>query len=182
MGCASSAKRKAPMGVRLRESMTRSKQRDTIIGLEELERQIGRIGDFPKVMAKELRQANRKIGQGISRGLKNKIRSKQLSRDFVFVDKGRELVVEPGTLHRSIGVKNSRGSKVNVFVGPRFGGAKRNDGFFAAIVESGQVGGRGRSVGSRNYNQIRPYLAEQSPKMEREMVEAYRRIFDKFKL
>ena len=170
------------MGVRLRESQARGKQRNTIIGLDELEKQIGRIAQFPKEMAKDLRQANRKIGQGVSRGLKNKIKTKQLSRDFVFVDKGRELVVEPGTLWRSIGVKNSKGSKINVFVGPRYGGAKRSDGYFAAIVESGQVGGRGRSVGSRNYNQIRPYLAEQSPKMEREMVEAYRRIFDKFKL
>ena len=182
MGCASSAKRKAPMGVRLRESMTRSKQRETIIGLEELERQIGRIGDFPKVMAKELRQANRKIGQSASKKLKNQLRGKRLSRDFVFVDKGRELVVEPGTLHRSIGVKNSRGSKVNVFVGPRFGGAKRNDGFFAAIVESGQVGGRGRSIGSKNYNVIRPFLSRYSRVMERMQVNAYRRLFDKFKL
>ena len=170
------------MGVRLREYMTRSKQRNTIIGLDELEKQIGRIGDFPKVMAKELRAANRKIGQSASKKLKNELRSKRLSRDFVFVDKGRELVVEPGTLYRSIGVKNSRGSKVNVFVGPRFGGAKRNDGFFAAIVESGQVGGRGRSIGSRNYNIIRPFLSRYSRVMERMQVSAYRRIFDKYKL
>ena len=170
------------MGVRLREYMGRSKQRNPIIGFGEVEQQIGRIGDFPKVMAKDLRKANRKIGQGVSKGLKNILKSRRLKRDFVFVDKGRELIVEPGTLYRSIGVKNSRGSRINVFVGPRFGGSKRNDGFFAAIVESGQVGGRGRSVGSRNYNKIRPYLLQESPKMEREMVAAYRLIFDKFKL
>ena len=69
--CASSAKNKERMGVRLREYMTRSKQRNTIIGLDELEKQIGRIGDFPKVMAKELRAANRKIGQSASKKLKN---------------------------------------------------------------------------------------------------------------
>ena len=170
------------MGVRFRESLSRSKQRTTIIGLDELEKQIGRIGDFPKVMAKELRKANRKIGSSASKKLKNQLKTKQLSRDFVFVDKGRELVVEPGTLWRSIGVKNSRGSKINVFVGPRFGGAKRMDGFFAAIVESGQVGGRGRSIGSKNYNVIRPFLSRYSRVMERMQVSAYRKIFDQFKL
>ena len=170
------------MGVRLRESMSRSKQRNTIIGLDELEKQIGRIGQFPKEMAKELRQANRKIGQSASKKLKNQLRGKRMNKDFNFVDGGRTLTVVPGTLHRSIGVKNSRGSKVNVFVGPRFGGAKRNDGFFAAIVESGQVGGRGRSVGSPNYNQIRPFLSRYSRVMERMQVAAYRKVFDKFKL
>ena len=170
------------MGVRLRESQSRRKQRTTIIGLDELEKQIGRIGDFPKEMAKELRKANRKIGSAASKKLKGQLRSKRLSRDFVFVDQGRELKVEPGTLYRSIGVKNARGSKINVFVGPRFGGAKRNDGFFAAIVESGQVGGRGRSIGSKNYNIIRPFLSRYSRVMERMQVSMYRKIFDKYKL
>jgi hypothetical protein len=170
------------MGVRLRESMSRSKQRTTIIGLEELTKQIGRIGAFPKEMSRELRAANRKIGESASKKLKNQLDSRRLSRNFVFVDKGRKLEVEPGTLYRSIGVRNSRGSRINVFVGPRFGGAKRNDGFFAAIVESGQVGGRGRSIGSRNYNIIRPFLSRYSRVMERMQVHAYRRLFDKFKL
>jgi hypothetical protein len=162
--------------------MSGSRQRTTIIGLDELSKQIGRIGDFPKEMAKELRRANRKIGSSASKKLKARLRQKRLNRDFVFVDKGRRLVVEPGTLARSIGVRNSRGSKTNVFVGPRFGGAKRNDGFFAAIVESGQVGGRGRSLGSKNANIIKPFLSRYGPVMERMQVIAYRRIFDQFKL
>ena len=170
------------MGVNKKLSMRRGKQRTTIIGLDELEKQISRIGDFPKAMRKELRQANKDIAKSASHKLKGILKKKRLSRDFVFYDKGRIITVEPGTLHRSIGVKNSRGSKINVWVGPRMGGATRNDGFFAAIVESGQVGGRGRSLGSRNYNQIRPFLARYSPVMERMQVRAYRRIFDKFKL
>jgi len=151
-------------------------------GLEELSKQIGRIADFPKEMAKELRYANRKIASSGSKKLKAILRQKRLNRDFVFVDKGRRLVVEPGTLARSIGVKNSKGSKINVFVGPRFGGAKRNDGFFSAIVESGQVGGRGRSLGSKNANIIRPFLSRYAPVMARMQIIAYRRIFDQFKL
>ena len=101
------------MGVRLRESQSRRKQRTTIIGLDELEKQIGRIGDFPKEMSKELRKANRKIGSAAAKKLKNQLKTKQLSRKFVFVDKGRKLDVEPGTLWRSIGVKNARGSKIS---------------------------------------------------------------------
>ena len=170
------------MGVNKKLSMRRAKQRTTIVGLDELEKQISRIGQFPKEAAKELRAANKKIARGASKKLKDKLKKKRLSRDFVFYDKGRIITVKPGTLYRSIGVKNSRGSKINVWVGPRMGGSDRNDGFFAAIVESGQVGGRGRSLGSRNYNQIRPFLARYSPVMERMQVSAYRRIFDKFKL
>ena len=170
------------MGVNKKLSMRRGKQRTTIIGLDELEKQISRIGQFPKEAAKELRAANKKIARGASKKLKDKLKKKRLSRDFVFYDKGRIITVKPGTLYRSIGVKNSRGSKINVWVGPRMGGSDRNDGFFAAIEESGQVGGRGRSLGSRNYNQIRPFLARYSPVMERMQVRAYRRIFDKFKL
>ena len=50
-----------------------------VIGLKELEKQISRIGDFPKDMAKELRQGNRKIAQAVSRKVKPQIpRSKRV--------------------------------------------------------------------------------------------------------
>ena len=97
--------------------------------------------------------------------------------------RGPNLDIQPGTLRRSIGVRNSRGSKINVFVGPRSGGvSQKNDGWFAGIVESGHVGGRNRSVGSSAFNKIAPALARLRPAMERLFIIKYRRAFDKFKL
>ena len=184
MGCASSAKRKALMGVRLRESMSGRAGRGEpgqIVGLDELIIQVGRIGEFPKVMSKELRQGNRKIAQAASRKIKPQIpRSKRVFN--VRRDDGPNYDITPGTLRRSIGVKNSKGSKINVFVGPRSGGVVKNDGWFAGIVESGHVGGRNRSTGSPNFNKIVPALARLRPMMERLMIMHYSRVFNKFKL
>jgi len=161
-------------------------------GLKELEKQISRIGDFPKVMAKELRQSNRKIGQLASRKIKPTI--PRSGEDFKVYKgsggqgrarKGEGVVVKTipsGTLRRSIGVRNSRGSKVNVFVGPRKGGAVRNDGYFAQWTEDGGIGGRRKSVDSPTYNKIAPALARLRPMMERLMIMQYRRVFNKFKL
>jgi len=152
-----------------------------VIGLKELEKQISRIGDFPKDMAKELRQGNRKIAQAVSRKVKPQIpRSKRVFK--VRRSDGPDYDITPGTLRRSIGVKNSRGSRTNVFIGPRAGGKPKNDGWFAGIVESGHVGGRNRSVGSAAFDKIVPALARLSPMMERLMIMHYRRTFEKFKL
>jgi len=150
-------------------------------GLDELIKQIGRIGEFPKVMAKELRQSNKKIGQLASRKVKPQIpRSKRVFQ--VRRSDGPDYDIQPGTLRRSIGVKNSRGSRVNVFVGPKAGGSPKNDGWFAGIVESGHVGGRNRSAGSSNFKKIAPALERLRPMMERLQVMQYRKIFDKYKL
>lgn len=175
MGCASSAKRKEPMVGKVE-------------GLDDLIKQVGRIGAFPKVMAKELRKSNRDIGRMASKRIKPQIpRSSkvfEVRRSGARGGKrGPDLDIQPGTLRRSIGVRNSRGSKVNVFVGPRSGGvAPNNDGWFAGIVESGHIGGRNRSTGSRNFNKIAPALARLRPDMERLMIIKYRQVFNKYKL
>ena len=175
MGCAFSAKRKEQMA-------------DKVEGLDELIKQVGRIGEFPKVMASELRKSNRDIGRMAAKRVKPQVpRSKQVFKvrrsGARGCKAGPNLDITPGTLRRSIGVRNSRGSRVNVFVGPRSGGVSpKNDGWFAGIVESGHVGGRNRSTGSRNYNKIAPALARLRPVMERLMVIKYRKAFDKFKL
>ena len=172
------------MGVRLREAMSgRAKRGEPgkIVGLDELLIQVGKIGEFPKIMAKELRQGNRKIAQAASRKVKPQIpRSKRVFN--VRRSDGPDYDITPGTLRRSIGVKNSRGSRINVFIGPRAGGSLKNDGWFAGIVESGHVGGRNRSVGSKNFNKIVPALARLRPMIERLMIMHYRRTFNKFKL
>jgi len=181
MGCASSAKRREPMADEMK-----------VEGLDELIKQVGRIGEFPKVMSQELRKSNREIGRMASRKIKPQI--PRSGKDFKVYEgtpgPGRarpgegkvRLTVPSGTLRRSIGVRNSRGSRINVFVGPRKGGAERNDGWFAGIVDDGHIGGRNKSINSRNYNKIAPALARLRPAMARLMVIKYRKAFDKFKL
>jgi len=161
-------------------------------GLDELMKQIGRIKDFPKEMAKELRKSNRAIGQMASRKIKPQI--PRSGKDFKVYEgtpgPGRakpgegkvRMTIPSGTLRRSIGVRNSRGSRVNVFVGPRKGGAERNDGWFAGIVDDGHIGGRNKSTNSRNFNKIAPALARLRPAMERLMIIKYRKVFEQFKL
>ena len=151
-------------------------------GLDELLKQIGRVGDFPKEMHRELRKGNRKIGSMVSKRVKPQVpRSKRIFE--VRRSDGPDYDITPGTLRRSIGVRNSRGSRINVFVGPRSGGvAIKNDGWFAGIVESGHVGGRNRSTGSTNFNQIVPAIARLRPTVERLMAIHVRQVFDKYKL
>lgn len=165
---------------------------DKVDGLEELMKQIGRIKDFPKEMAKELRKSNRDIGLMAARKIKPQI--PRSGKDFKVYEgtpgPGRakpgegkvRMTIPSGTLRRSIGVRNSRGSRVNVFVGPRKGGAERNDGWFAGIVDDGHIGGRNKSLNSRNFNKIAPALARLRPAMERLMIIKYRQVFNKFKL
>ena len=62
MGCASSAKRREPMADEMK-----------VEGLDELIKQVGRIGEFPKVMSQELRKSNREIGRMASRKIKPQI-------------------------------------------------------------------------------------------------------------
>ena len=161
-------------------------------GLDELMKQVGRIGEFPKVMAKELRKSNRDIGRMASRKIKPQI--PRSGKDFKVYEgtpgQGRakkgegkvEKTIPSGTLRRSIGVRNSRGSRINVFVGPRKGGALRMDGYFAQWTESGDIGGRNKTTNSATYNKIAPALARLRPAMERLMVMKYRQVFDKYKL
>ena len=157
-------------------------------GLDELMKQVGRIGEFPKVMAKELRKSNRDVGRLAAKRVKPQVpRSKKVfkvRRSGARGGKsGPNLDITPGTLRRSIGVRNSRGSRINVFVGPRSGGVSpKNDGWFAGIVESGHVGGRNRSTGSANFQKIAPALDRVRPAMERLMVIKYRQVFNRFKL
>jgi hypothetical protein len=168
---------------------------DKVEGLDELVKQIGRIGKFPKEMSRDLRKANREIGTYASKKLKAKLRPRALGEDFKVYKgtpgpgrarKGEGVVritIPSGTLWRSIGVKNARGSRINVFVGPRYGGKSvRMDGFFAHMVEAGDVGGRSRSIGSKSSNIIVPMLMRFRGPMERLMIMKYRKVFDKFKL
>ena len=161
-------------------------------GLDELVKQIGRLGEFPKEMSRELRKANRKIGSMASKRIKPQI--PRSGEDFKVykgtpgagrAKKGEGVVIRTipnGTLRRSIGVRNSRGSRINVFVGPRKGGAIRMDGYFAQWTEDGSIGGRNKSTNSATYRKIAPALDRLRPAMERLMIIKYREVFNKYKL
>lgn len=158
-------------------------------GMDELIKKLGRLGDFPKEMSKELRTANRRIGRVASKTLKNSALPKGGS-DFVVYkkrNKGRDSgpgqvdkVIPKGTLRRSIKVWNTRRGKVNVMVGPKRGGSVRFDGYFAPWVEGGNVGGRGRSRGSKFYSKLAPALARMQPRMKRMQFRLYRTIYNRW--
>ena len=46
---------------------------DKVEGLDQLLKQVGRIGEFPKEMSKELRKANRSIGSMASKKVKPQV-------------------------------------------------------------------------------------------------------------
>lgn len=158
-------------------------------GMAELIKKLDRLGDFPKEMRKELRDANRRIGRNAAKAIKNNAMPKG-GKDFVVYkkrNKGRdsgpgkiEKTIPKGTLRRSIKMWNVRRSKVNVMVGPKRGGSVSFDGYFAPWVEGGNVGGRGRSKGSRFFNKINPALGRMRPRMERMQLNMYRKIYDRW--
>lgn len=185
------------MGVRLREylsgrggSVKSVAPKTTIEGWTEFEKKLAKLGDFPKDMYKELRQENHRIGRVAVRVIKKGL--PQQGTKFVLYkrrNKGRDSgpgvvdrTIPAGTLRRSIRTWNSKGSKINVQVGPR-GGAKFSDrynGYFAGIVEGGHTGGRYRSTGSKFYNKIRPTLRKMEPRMRKIQLVGYRRIYNKW--
>lgn len=188
------------MGVRLREylqaqrgsrrAVSLPESATQIQGFKEFEKRLAKLGDFPKDMMKELRQENHRIGRVAARVIKRKLPSK--GTEFVMYkrrakgiqrDGKAEIIrtIPAGTLRRSIRTWNSKGSKINVQVGPRGRrGSIRYDGFFAGIVEGGHTGGRNRSTGSKFYNKIRPVLKSLEPRMRKIQLVGYRRIYHKW--
>lgn len=184
------------MGVRLREYLSGQRGRTPVTspkkieGWTEFERKLAKLGDFPKDMYKELRAENHRIGRVGARVLKAALPQK--GTEFVMYKRRRKGIqrdgkaeiirtIPAGTLRRSIRTWNSKGSRINVQLGPRgFRGAIRYDGFFAGIVDEGHVGGRGRSVGSKFYGKLGEKLEAIKPRMRRIQFVGYKRIYDKW--
>jgi hypothetical protein len=185
------------MGVRLREylasrrggsrGVSAAEVNTRIEGFKEFEKRLAKLGDFPKDMYKELRAENHRIGRVAARVIKRQLPAK--GTEFHLYErrnKGRDSspgkilrTIPAGTLRRSIRTWNSKGSKINVQVGPRGRrGSIRYDGFYAGIVEGGHTGGRNRSVGSKFYNKIRPTLKSLEPRMRRIQLVSYKRIYN----
>ena len=186
------------MGVRLREYLAAKGASKRLVktgpksieGYAEFEAKLMKLGDWPKEMTKEIRRENHRIGRVGARVLKRalpsqgtefvmyKRRAKGIQRD----GKAEILRTIPaGTLRRSIRTWNSRGSKINVQLGPRGRrGAINYDGFFAGIVDDGHVGGYQESVGSKFYNKLGPALKRLQPRLRRIQLNAYRRMYYKW--
>jgi len=190
------------MGVRLREYLSSQRSRGKvsagsgvdvgdIIGLKELERKIGKLGDFPKDMRQELFKQNLRMGRVAVRVIKRSL--PQSNKEFVVYkrrsrgkDKGKgqiDKVIPANTLRRSIFARKARGSKVNVLVGPIRGRKNvRYDGYFAHLPEYGfDIGYSGKtSHGSKFYNKITPALSRVQPRIRRLQLVSYRRIYAKW--
>lgn len=186
------------MGVRLREALSgrgggkvggSGKFPGDVIGLKELERKIGKLGDFPKDMRKELFQQNMRLGRVAAKVIKKSL--PRSSKEFVVYkkrkpgkDSGPGQIyrrIPPNTLRRSIFARKAKGSKVNVLVGPIRG--RKNvgyDGYFAHLPEFGHSGGRNNSRGSKFFNRITPALSRIQPRVRRLQLVSYRRIYSKW--
>ena len=160
-------------------------------GLKELERKIGKLGDFPKDMRKELFSANKRLGRVAARVMKKNLPKR--GTEFVVYKRRRrgkdsgpgiiDKTIPAGTLRRSIRARKAKGSKVNVLVGPLRGGKNiAYDGYFAHMVEEGfRIGYSGkRSDGSRFYKRITPTLSRIQPQVRRLQLASYRRIYGKW--
>ena len=185
------------MGVRLREYLggrggsvgESGKFPGDIVGLKDLERKIGKLGDFPVDMRKELFAANMRLGRVAAKVIKKNL--PRSSKEFVVYkkrkpgkDSGPGQIyrrIPPNTLRRSILARKAKGSKVNVLVGPIRG--RKNvayDGYFAHLPEYGHTGGRNRSRGSKFFNRITPTLSRIQPQVRRLQLVSYRRIYAKW--
>lgn len=186
------------MGVRLREALSgrgggkvggSGKFPGDVIGLKDLERKLGKLGDFPKDMRTELFKQNMRLGRVAAKVIKKSL--PQSSKEFVVYKKrkpGKDSgpgriykKIPPNTLRRSIFARKAKGSKVNVLVGPIRG--RKNvayDGYFAHLPEFGHSGGRNNSRGSKFYNRITPALSRIEPRVRRLQLVSYRRIYGKW--
>jgi len=160
--------------------------RAEVDGMKELMQKLNRLGDFPKEMRTELREANRRIGRNAAKAIKNSALPKGGTEFVVYKkrNKGRDRspgeidkVIPKGTLRRSVKMWNAKRSKVNVLVGAKRGGSTRFDGYFAPWVEGGNVGGRGRSKGSKFYDKLQPALGRMRPRMQKMQLNMYRKIY-----
>ena len=186
------------MGVRLREYLSgrgsakvggSGKFPGDIVGLKELERKIGKLGDFPVDMRKELFNQNMRLGRVAAKVIKKNL--PRSSKEFIVYKKRKKgkdagpgqiyRKIPPNTLRRSIFARKAKGSKVNVLVGPIRG--RKNvayDGYFAHLPEYGHSGGRDNSRGSKFYNRITPTLSRIQPQVRRLQLASYRRIYGKW--
>ena len=152
---------------------------DKVEGLDELMRKLKRLGDWPKEQHKEIRRVNKKIGSRAAKTIKAQFTGR--GRDFAVYKNGDiQKIIPSGTLRRSIKAFNAKGSRTNVLLGVKRGGSVRFDGYFAGWVESGNVGGKGRSMGSKRQGKIIPAIKGVRRLIQTGQVAEYRILYERW--
>ena len=152
-----------------------------VIGFEKIMKRMLKLSKFCAKTDKAIKEEHRRIARASSRRLKRKITS--YNKDIHVTDgKGnvREIVPK-GTYKRSITAWQPKQHKHNhvFYIGSRTGktrGASK-DGWFQFIVEQGKQFVQGGS--NRNEGVLIKHLKEDSPKVYKQTVEAYKKRFPK---
>ena len=158
-------------------------QGDTVqvIGFEKIMKRMLKLSKFCAKTDKAIKEEHRRIARASSRRLKRKITS--YDKDINVTDgKGnvREIVPK-GTYKRSITAWQPKSQKHNhvFYIGSRTGKTRgpSKDGWFQFIVEQGKQFVQGGS--NRNEGVLIKHLKEDSPKVYKQTVEAYKKRFPK---
>ena len=150
-------------------------------GFDKVMKRMLRLSKFCAKTDKAIKEEHRRIARASSRRLKRKVTS--YNKDINVSDgKGNiRIVVPKGTYKRSITAWQPKKHKHNhvFYIGSRTGktrGASK-DGWFQFIVEQGKQFVQGGS--NRNEGVLIKHLKEDSPKVYKQTVEAYKKRFPK---
>lgn len=148
-----------------RRSGKRFKTDIDLLGLEDMQKKLLRLQKFGKPGIDErVGKLHKRYAHNIARKLKRRVTDAK--DDIVVWGRNPELVVERGTLKRSVGFWKPKGSQVDhlYFVGPRTGKkvAPKRDAWFQLIVEQDEqyVDGNNRNkyIFEKFYNSEMPGL------------------------
>lgn len=165
------------MGVAKRQlSQGKAKPKFDVSGLHELQLKLNKLTKFCAKSDKVAKAIHKKHAHNMSRALKRRI--KPARKDILVTSKDRRspTLVERGTYKRSIGFWKPRNAhQEHVYmVGAKTGGKvpARKDAWFQLIVEQDKQFIRGNN---RHAGAIEAFLKEAVPKMQRKLVEDYKK-------
>lgn len=142
-------------------------------GLKELQLKIGKVQGFASPKDKRIKAIHKRRAMNLSRQLKRRV--KPAKQDITVWGRGRPLVVEKGTLKRSIGYWQPKDSRVNhvYMIGARTGSkvGEKRDAWFQLIVEQDAqyIDGNNRHAGL-----LQDFLRESVPKLRAQLAADYK--------
>lgn len=142
-------------------------------GLENLQRKLLRLQKFGKAgVDARVGALHKRFAHNISRQLKRRITDAR--EDITVWGRDKPLIVEQGTLRRSIGFWQPKGSRVDhlYLVGARTGKKvpASRDAWFQLIVEQDEQWVEGNN---RNAGVMEKYYTEEMPEMRKKMLNEY---------
>ena len=151
----------------------------------QFEKRIQRAANWGKIDRKQIKSANRKVGNVYIKALRGAI--KDSSEDFtVYRDDTIYRVVQPGPLRRSLGNWTPRRDKSGtIMTGPRTATLGKRvtedkDGWFAHFIEQGKIGknkatGRNKGVFNRTLSTVKNQMRQAQYDFYRERFKKYMR-------